>query len=208
MGTIVVFENTSIDGVIQDPTGDEGFSRADWRAALSPADREEWDRLILADALDAEAVLLGRGGYEFFAARYPFRQGELADRLNNLPKYVVSTTLDDLRWNNSTVLNGDVVAQVAKLKDAVAGEIRVYASSRLVHTLIENDLVDEVRLAIFPLLMGAGHRVLDRGGAPKPLSPKPLRLVGVRTVGAGLVHLTYRLGDANETGGPFRCGGA
>ncbi|MFE9424646.1 dihydrofolate reductase family protein [Kitasatospora sp. NPDC006697] len=187
MGTIVVFENVSLDLVTQDPTGDEGFSRTDWRAGLAPADRAAWDRLILQDALGAQALLLGRRSYEFFAARYPGRTGPLAERMNGLPKYVVSRTLADPGWHNSTVLHGDLPAAAARLKERTEGEIRVYASSRLVHTLIEHDLVDELRLAVFPLLMGAGTRLFDPAG-----SPKPLRLAGARTVGESLTHLVYR----------------
>lgn len=189
MGKIVVFENISLDGVTQDPTGEEGFSRHDWRAGLAPADRQAWDKLILDDALGARALLLGRLSYEFFAARYPSRTGPLADRLNSLPKYVASTTLADPGWNNSTVLDGDIVEEVTRLKHTVNGEIRVYASSQLVHTLIEHHLVDELRLAVFPLVMGAGNRLFDQTG-----TPKPLRLVGTRTVGDSLAHLTYLSG--------------
>ncbi|MFE9450190.1 dihydrofolate reductase family protein [Streptomyces sp. NPDC006739] len=106
MGTIVVFENVSLDGVTQDPTGEEGFGRHDWRAGLCPTDREAWDKLILDDALGAQALLLGRRSYDFFAERYPSRTGRLADRMNSLPKYVASTTLKDPGWKNSTVLDG------------------------------------------------------------------------------------------------------
>ncbi|GAA4612491.1 dihydrofolate reductase family protein [Actinoallomurus liliacearum] len=187
MGTIVVFENVSLDGVTQDPTGEEGFSRLDWRAGLAPTDRTEWDKLILDDALGAQALLLGRRSYEFFAARYPSRSGELADRINSLPKYVVSATLADPEWHNSTVLCGDIVDEITALKRTVNGEIRVYASSQLVHTLLAHDLVDELRLAVFPLVMGAGNRIFDQTS-----SPKPLRLVDTRTVGKSLTYLTYQ----------------
>lgn len=187
MGTIVVFENVSLDGVTQDPTADEGLNREDWRARLAPTDREEWGKRLLSDALGAEVLLLGRRSYEFFAARYPYRAGELADRMNSLPKYVVSATLTDPGWTNSTVLVGDVVNEVSKLKHTVNGEIRVYASSQLVQTLIEHDLVDEVRLAIFPLVMGAGNRLFDQTS-----NPKRLRLVDTHTVGDSLTYLTYQ----------------
>jgi dihydrofolate reductase len=192
MGKIVVFENVSLDGVTQDPTGEEGFSRDDWRAGLTPSDREEWAKLIFEDALGAQALLLGRRSYEFFAARYPYRTGEMADRMNNLPKYVVSATLADPGWNNSTVLDGDVVDVVSTLRHTIKGEIRVYASSELVHTLIEHDLVDELRLAIFPLVMGTGHRLFEQTGNPKRPRPQSLRLVGARTVGDSLTYLTYQ----------------
>ena len=189
MGRIVVFENVSLDGVVQDPTGDEGFNRSgDWRAALTPDGRREWDKLVLDDALGAQALLLGRRSYEFFAARYPFRTGALADRMNILPKYVVSASLDQAdAWNNSTVLKGDVVSAASTLKQKVNGEIRVYASSRLVHTLIEHDLVDELRLTVFPLAMGVGDRLFGQTS-----KPKPLRLVQHRTIAASLTYLTYQ----------------
>ncbi|HEY4020539.1 MAG TPA: dihydrofolate reductase family protein [Pseudonocardiaceae bacterium] len=192
MGTIVVFENVSLDGVIQDPTGEEGLNSVDWRDALSPADREAWAQLILDDALDAEVLLLGRGGYEYFAARYPSRTNRLADRMNGMPKYVVSSTLTDPKWHNTTVLAGAVVDEVGQLKQAVDGQIRVYASAQLLHLLLAHDLVDELRLAVFPVLMGAGHHVFDQTDAPKPLRPRLLRLAETRTVGAGLVQLTHR----------------
>ena len=192
MGSIVVFENVSLDGVIQDPTGEEGFSPQDWRAGLTPTDRQNWDKLLLDDALGAQVLLLGRRSYEFFAARYPHRTGEMADRMNILPKYVVSATLADPGWNNSTVLGRDTVDEVLKLKHAVNGEIRIYASSQLVHTLIEHDLVDELRLMIFPLVMGAGNRLFDHTSNPEPVRPKPLRLIDTRTVGDSLTYLTYR----------------
>jgi dihydrofolate reductase len=193
MGSIVVFENVSLDGVIQDPTGEEGFSPYDWRADLTPAERRNWDTLLLDDAQAAQALLLGRRTYDFFAARYPHRVGELADRINGLPKYVVSGTLAEPRWNNSTVLTGsDTVAEVSKLKETVNGEIRVYASSQLVQTLIEHHLVDELRLIIFPLVMGAGNRLFGHASNGKPTRPRPLSLVDARSVGERLAYLTYR----------------
>lgn len=200
MGTIVVFENVSVDGITQDATGEEGFNSVDWRAGLDPTDREEWAKRLLDDALGAEALLLGRRSYEFFAARYPYRTGEMADRMNSLPKYVVSANLTDPGWNNSTVLNGDVRDEVAKLRHTVHGEIRVYASSQLVRTLIEHDLVDELRLAIFPLMMGAGKGLFDQTSKAKPLRPKPLRLIDAQTVGDSLTYLTYRyIRDAGDS---------
>jgi dihydrofolate reductase len=183
MGTIVVFENVSLDGVTQDPTG----AVEALLAALAPTDRQKWAKLLLNDALGAQALLLGRRSYEFFAARYPYRTGEMADTMNGLPKYVASATLADPGWNNSTVLDGDIVDAVSTLKHTVNGEIRVYASSQLVHTLIEHDLVDELRLMIFPLVMGAGNRLFDHTS-----NPKPLRLVDTRTVGDRLTYLTYQ----------------
>jgi dihydrofolate reductase len=192
MGSIVVLENVSLDGVIQDPTGEEGVSPHDWRAELTPTDRQNWDKLILDDALGAQVLLLGRRSYEFFAARYPSRAGDLADKMNSLPTYVVSATLADPGWNNATVLGGNTVDEVSKLKHSVNGEIRIYASSQLVHTLIEHDLVDELRLVIFPLVMGAGNRLFAHTSDAKPARPTPLRLVDTRTVGDSLIYLTYQ----------------
>jgi dihydrofolate reductase len=198
MGTIVVFENVSLDGVTQDPTGEEGVSRADWRGQLVPADREQWDKLIFDDVLGAQALLLGRRSYEFFAARYPSRTGAMADRMNGLPKYVVSSTLTNPGWN-STVLGGDPVDAVCALRHTVDGEIRVYASSQLVHTLLEHDLVDELRLAIFPFVMGTGDRLFGQASVPKSL-----RLAGLRTVGGGLAYLTYQRGSTSVNTKPSR----
>ena len=138
MGKIVISENVSLDGVVQDPTGDEGFGRGGWFGQIK--DRPEVNKLALDEALGAEALLLGRRSYQWFAARWPSRSGELADRLNSLPKYVVSSTLQDPDWNNSTVLKSDVVNEVSKLKQKVAGDIVVYASFQLLRTLIEHDL--------------------------------------------------------------------
>ncbi|MFF0498638.1 dihydrofolate reductase family protein [Nocardia aobensis] len=207
MGKIVVFENVSLDGVTQDPTGEEGFSAADWRAALSPDDRAAWARLIHDDVLDAQALLLGRRSYEYFAARYPRRTGATADRMNGMPKYVVSATLSDPEWNNTTVLRGDLTEQVSKLRYLVDGEIRVYASTELVHALLASGLVDVLRLAVFPVLVGAGSRLFEHGDDALPVTPRPLRLTGIRPVGAGLAHLTYAVARASsaESDRGLRC---
>ena len=145
-------------------------------------------KVALDEALGAEALLLGRRSYEWLAARWPSRSGELADRLNSLPKYVVSSTLEDPDWNNSTVLKGDVVNEVSKLKHELDGEIVVPASFRLVHTLIEHDLVDELRLKIFPVVLGAGERLFGETS-----DKKPMRLVDTQTRGDGVAFLTYKL---------------
>jgi dihydrofolate reductase len=186
MGKIVISENVTLDGVVQDPAGDEGFRVGGWVGLIK--DRPELNKLALDEALGAEALLLGRRSYEWFAARWPSRSGELADRLNSLPKYVVSSTLEDPDWNNSTVLKGDVVAEVAKLKDELEGEIVVPASFQLVHTLIEHDLVDELRLKIFPVVLGAGERLFGETS-----DKKPMRLVDAQTLGDGVAFLTYEL---------------
>jgi dihydrofolate reductase len=160
MGKIVVSENVSLDGVIQDPAGDEGFSRGGWVGLIK--DRPGVSNLALDEAMGSEALLLGRRSYEWFAARWPSRSGELADRLNNLPKYVVSSTLEEPEWNNSTVLEGDVVDAVSKLKQELDGEIVVPGSFQLVRTLLEHELVDELRLKIFPVVLGDGERLFGK----------------------------------------------
>src|SRR5437899_4584723 len=176
MGKIVISENVSLDGVVQDPTGDEGFRHGGWFVQVGDKDREEWAQVALDEALGAEALLLGRRSYEFFAARWPSRSGALADRLNSLPKYVVSSTLEDPGWSNSTVLRGEAVSEVSKLKQELDGDIVVLASFQLVHTLVDHDLVDELRLKVFPAVLGAGKRLF--GGTS---DTKPLRLAASRT---------------------------
>jgi dihydrofolate reductase len=145
-------------------------------------------KVALDEALGAEALLLGRRSYEWLAARWPSRSGELADRLNSLPKYVVSSTLEDPDWNNSTVLKGEVVTEVSRLKHELDGEIVVPASFQLVSTLIEHDLVDELRLKIFPVVLGAGERLFGETS-----DKKSMRLLDTRTVGDGVAYLTYEL---------------
>ena len=184
MGKIVVSDNVTLDGVIQDPAGDEGFRGGGWVGPIK--DRPQLSKLALDEALDAEALLLGRRSYEWFAARWPSRSGELADRLNSLPKYVVSSTLDHPAWNNSTVLRGDVLNVVSKLKQELNGEIVVPASSWLVHTLMEHDLVDELRLKIFPVVLGAGERLFG-----ETTRRKTMRLVNTQTVEGDVVFLVY-----------------
>ena len=188
MGKIVMSEFVTLDGVIQDPAGNEGFRVGGWVGRVGNKDRAETDKVLLDQALGTEALLLGRRSYEFFAALWPSRSGELADRLNSLPKYVVSSTLEDPDWNNSTVLKGDVVQEVSKLKQRVNGDIVIYASGQLVHTLIEHDLVDELRLMIYPFVLGAGERLFGETS-----DRKPMRLADTRTVGDGLAYLTYEL---------------
>jgi dihydrofolate reductase len=146
------FAGLSLDGVVEGPAGDEGFSRGGWVGLL--ATREDVAKLALDEALDAEALLVGRRSYKWLAARWPSRSGELADRLNSIPKYVVSSTLEDPDWNNSTVLKGDAVEEVSKLKQKLDGEIVVAGSFRLLRTLMEHDLVDELRLKVFPVVLG------------------------------------------------------
>jgi dihydrofolate reductase len=185
MGKIIISDNVSLDGVIQDPAGDEGFRVGGWVGVI--AGRPELAKVTLDEALGTQALLLGRRSYQWLAARWPSRTGALADRLNSLPKYVVSSTLEDLDWNNSTVLKGDVVTDVSKLKQELNGEIQVPASFQLTRTLVEHDLVDELRLKIFPVVLGAGERLFGETS-----DKKPMRLINARTLGDGIVFLTYK----------------
>jgi dihydrofolate reductase len=187
MGKIVLSENVSLDGVVEDPAGDEGFRVGGWVGRIT--DRQELAKVTLDEALAAEALLLGRRTYEWLAARWPSRSGELADRLNSLPKYVVSSTLHEPQWNNSTVLGGDVVNEVSKLKRELDGEIVVPGSFQLLRTLIEHDLVDELRLRIYPVVLGAGNRLFGETS-----DKKPMRLVDTQTLDDGIAFLTYELG--------------
>jgi len=183
MGQLIITTNMSLDGVVEDPDGREGSERGGWFARFSGPDLEQWTSLMTKEALAAAALLLGRRSDEWFAARWASRTGEWADRLNGLPKYVVSAT--EARWSNATVLDG--VGAVAGLKREVDGEVLVYASYELGQALLERDLVDELRLVVFPVVLGAGRRLFGpTSGA------KALRLVGVQTIGNGLVHVTYQ----------------
>jgi len=188
MGKIVISTNVSLDGVVEDPTGEEGFRLGGWFVQFGGKDIEAWTKVVLDEALGAEALLLGRRSDEWFGERWPSRSGEFADRLNGLPKYVVSSTLEHPLWGNSTVLKGDVVDQVSKLKQELDGEILVYASYQLGLTLMEHDLVDELRLFVFPVVLGAGKRLFGETS-----DKKPLRLVDNKTVGDGLAFLTFEV---------------
>jgi dihydrofolate reductase len=185
MGKIVVSENVTLDGVIQDPAGDEGFRHGGWVGLISNS--PPLGKLALDEALGQQAFLLGRRTYEWLAARWPSRSGELADRLNSLPKYVVSSTLEHPAWNNSTVLTGDVLTEVSKLKQELNGDIIVPGSFQLVRTLMEHDLVDELRLKIFPVVLGTGQRLFGQTS-----DKKPMRLAGAQTVEGGIAFLTYQ----------------
>jgi dihydrofolate reductase len=184
VGRIVVTEFMSLDGVIEDPGGAEDFKHSGWSFEISRGD--EGDKFKLDETMSAEALLLGRVTYEGFAEAWPSREGEFADKFNTMPKYVVSSTLEEPEWNNSTVLKGDVAEQVAKLKQEQDGDIVVHGSPRLVQTLVELDLVDELRLMVFPVVLGTGKRLFGETS-----DKKPLQLVASKVVGDGVAILTY-----------------
>jgi dihydrofolate reductase len=189
MGRLVVTEFVSLDGVVEAPGGGEDFRHGGWSFEINRG--EEGDQFKLDEALDAEALLLGRVTYEGFAAAWPSRDGEFADKFNSMPKYVVSSTLEDPDWNNSTVLSGDVAEEVSKLKREQDGDIVVHGSPRLVQALVEHDLVDELRLMVFPVVLGSGKRLFGETS-----DRKRLRLADSRTVGDGVSILVYE--PANE----------
>jgi len=188
MGKIIISENVTLDGVIQDPAGDEGFRYGGWVGRIGDRGREEAATIALDEALGTEAMLLGRRSYEFLASRWPSRTGEFADRLNGKPKYVVSRTLHDPSWNNTTVLSGEVVSEVKKLKQQLAGDIVIAASFQLVHPLMEHDLIDELRLMIYPVVLGSGRRLFGETS-----DKKPMRLLEARAVAGDLAYLTYEV---------------
>jgi dihydrofolate reductase len=191
MGRIVVTEFVSLDGVMEDPGGAEDFEHGGWSFEFSRG--EEGDKFKLDEAFESDALLLGRVTYEGFAEAWPSREGEFADKFNNMPKYVVSSTLEEPEWNNSTVLGGDVVEEVSKLRQAVDGDIVVHGSARLVQTLLEHDLVDELRLMVFPVVLGSGKRLFG-----DTTDKKPLRLADSKMVGDGVAILTYEPAAKDE----------
>ena len=188
MGKIVVATNVSLDGVVQDPDGQEGSAHGGWFGQFGGQDLEGWANVETEEALQSEAILLGRKSDEWFAARWLGRTGQWADRLTSLPKYVVSSTLQEPKWSNARVHKGDVVMEVSRLKQAIDGDILVYASYQLVRTLMAHALVDEFRLFIFPVVLGSGARLFGESA-----DTTPLRLVGTQTIGEGLPLLTYEV---------------
>jgi dihydrofolate reductase len=191
MGRIVVTEFVSLDGVMEDPGGSEDFRHGGWSFEFNRG--EEGDQFKLDETLATEALLLGRVTYEGFAESWPDREGEFADKFNSMPKYVVSSTLEAPEWNNSTVLDGSIPQEVGNLKDELDGDIVVHGSARLVQTLLEHDLVDEVRLMVFPVVLGTGKRIFG-----ETADKKPLRLVDSRTVGDGVAILVYAPAPTGE----------
>jgi dihydrofolate reductase len=188
MGRLVISENVSLDGVVEDPTGEEGFIHGGWFDRYLADDRGAWAELEFAEARGAEALLLGRRTDAYFGSRWNTAPGEWADRLRALPKYVISSTLVDPVWVNSTVLRGDAVAEAARLRDELDGEIVVYASRELVRALLEAGLVDEIRLMVFPVLLGAGERLFG-----ETTDATPLRLLEAKRVGGNLGHLAFEV---------------
>jgi dihydrofolate reductase len=186
MGKIVISTNVSIDGVVQDPDGQEGFRLGGWFREFGGEDLEAWAKVYLDEAMGTDALLLGRRSDEWFAERWESRSDGWAQKLNGLPKYVASSTIEHPRWSNGRVVSGDVVSEVSKLKQELDGEIVVYASYQLARTLIEHDLVDEVRLVVFPVVLGAGERLFGETS-----DQKPMRLLDTTPVGDGLIRLTY-----------------
>ena len=184
VGRIVVTEFVSLDGVMEDPGGSENFGQGGWSFKISRGD--EGDKFKLDETFGSQALLLGRVTYEGFAEAWPSREGEFADKFNSMPKYVVSSTLDQPEWNNSTVLKGDVMEEVGKLRQEQDGDIVVHGSARLVQTLIEHDLVDELRLMVYPVVLGSGKRLFGDTS-----DKKPLRLVDSKVVGDGVAILIY-----------------
>ena len=185
MGKIVVTEFVSLDGVMEDPGGSEDFKYGGWSFEFARGD--EGDKFKLDEALEAEALLLGRVTYEGFAAAWPSRSGEFADKFNNMPKYVVSSTLDEPDWNNTTVLEGDLAEAVSKLKQDHDGDVVVHGSAQLVQALLEHDLVDELRLMVFPVVLGSGKRLFG-----ETTDKKTLQLADSKTVGDGVAILIHR----------------
>jgi dihydrofolate reductase len=185
VGRIVVTEFVSLDGVVEDPGGSENFKYGGWSFEISRGD--EGDKFKLDEAFASDALLLGRVTYEGFAAAWPSRDGEFADKFNSMPKYVVSSTLKDPSWNNSTVLDGDLAEEVAKLKEQVDGDIVVHGSVQLVQALIEHDLVDELRLMVYPVVLGSGKRIFGETS-----NKKTFRLADTKLVGDGVAILTYQ----------------
>jgi dihydrofolate reductase len=185
MGTVIVTEFVSLDGVMEDPGGAEDFEHGGWSFEFNRG--EDGDRFKLEEAFDSEALLLGRVTYEGFADAWPSREGEFADKFNAMPKYVVSSTLEAPEWNNSTVLSGDLADEVERLKREIDGGIVVHGSAQLAQELLDRGLVDELRLMVFPVILGTGKRLFGATDGKRPLS-----LVEQRTVGDGVAILVYR----------------
>ena len=185
MGRIVVTEFVSLDGVMEDPGGSENYKYGGWTFEIDRGD--EGDKFKLDETMESEALLLGRVTYEGFAEAWPSREGEFADKFNNMPKYVVSSTLKEPAWNNTTVLSGDLVEEVSKVRDEASGDLYVHGSRQLAQALLDHDLVDELHVMVFPVVLGTGKQFFG-----ETTSKKPLRLVDSKVVGDGVAILVYR----------------
>jgi len=184
MGRIVVTEFISLDGVIEDPGGAEDYKYGGWSFEIGRGD--EGDQFKVDETNNSTALLLGRKTYEGFADAWPSREGEFADKFNSMPKYVVSSRLKDPEWTNSTVLSGDLATEVSKLKEELDGDIVVHGSAQLAQALVEQGLVDELRLMVFPVVLGSGKRLFGETS-----DKKPLRLSDSKIVGDGVALLIY-----------------
>jgi dihydrofolate reductase len=193
MARIVVTEFVSLDGVMEDPGGAEDFKHGGWTFEI---ERGDGDRFKLEETRESDALLLGRVTYEGFAEAWPSRDGAFADKFNSMPKYVVSSTLEDPAWNNTTVLAGDVVEEVSKLRREQAGDIVVHGSARLVQALLEAELVDELRLMVFPVLLGSGRRLFGSTDGKRRM-----RLADSKTVGDGVAILIYEPARSEQAAG-------
>jgi dihydrofolate reductase len=184
VGRIVVTEFVSLDGVMEDPGGSEGTKHAGWSFEISRG--EEGDKFKLDETMGSDALLLGRKTYEGFAEAWPSRDGEFADKFNTMRKYVVSSTLQSPEWSNSTVLSGDLVEDVTRIREEHDGDVVVHGSAQLVQGLLEDDLVDELRLMVFPVVLGSGKRLFGETSGKKRL-----QLTSSKTVGDGIEILIY-----------------
>src|SRR5256714_2430359 len=184
MGRIIVTEFVSLDGVMEAPGGGEDYKHAGWTFEINRG--EEGNKFKIKETSDSEALLLGRVTYEGFAKAWPSREGEFADKFNRMPKYVISSTLKKADWNNSTILSGDVIEEIAKLKKKLKGNIVVHGSAQLVQALVANDLIDELRLMVFPVILGSGKKLF--GGMDEK---KSMKLISSQTVGDGVGILIY-----------------
>ena len=185
MGRIVVTEFVSLDGVMEDPGGAEDFKYGGWTFEIDRGD--EGNKFKLDETMESDALLLGRVTYEGFAEAWPSREGEFADKFNNMPKYVVSSTLRDPEWKNTTVLAGNLADEVSKVRESTSGDVYVHGSAQLAQALLEQDLVDELHLMVFPVVLGTGMRLFGETSAKKPL-----KLVDSKIVGDGVAILVYR----------------
>jgi len=192
VGRIVVTEFVSLDGVMEDPGGSENYRYGGWTFEIERGD--EGDKFKLDETMESEALLLGRVTYEGFAEAWPTRDGEFADKFNNMPKYVVSSTLKDPTWTNTTVLSGDLVEEVSKVRDEARGDVYVHGSRQLAQALLDHDLVDELHLMVFPVVLGTGKQFFG-----ETTGKKPLRLVDSKVVGDGVAILVYRPAGAEAS---------